>query len=212
MSARVTGLVVQRRNPNRVNIHLDGEYAFGLYRITAAWLHVGQELTDEQICNLKNKDLSEVIYQSALRLLSYRQRTSIEMTDRLIKKGYDPDQVKAAITRLLENHLLDDRQFAEAWVSDRKAFHPRSKRLMAYEMMNKGLDRQIVQTVLESVGDDANLAEEAARRAIRKWSDLAEKEFVTHCAAFLGRKGFAAGISFSTARKLWEELQREMEQ
>jgi regulatory protein len=134
------------------------------------------------------------------------------MTDRLIKKGYDLDQVKTVVTRLLENHLLDDRQFAEAWVSDRKTLHPRSKRLMAYEMMNKGLDRQVVQTALESVGDDTFLAEAAARRAIHKWSDLAEKEFVTHCAAFLGRKGFAAGISFSTARKLWKELQRKMEQ
>ena len=100
MSAKVTGMVVQRRNPDRVNIHLDGEYAFGLYRITAAWLHIGQELTDEQIENLKSKDISEVVYQSALRLLSYRQRTSFEMTNRLIKKGYDPDQVKAVVTRL----------------------------------------------------------------------------------------------------------------
>ena len=212
MSVKVTGMVVQRRNPDRVNIHLDGEYAFGLYRINAAWLHIGQELTDEQIENLKSKDIREVVYQSALRLLSYRQRTSFEMTNRLIKKGYDPDQVKAVVTRLQNSRLLDDKQFAEAWVSDRTAFHPRSKRLMAYEMMNKGLDRKIAQAALETVDEDPLLAEAAARKAIRKWADLAEKEFVTHCAAFLGRKGFAAGISFSTARNLWEELQREMEQ
>ena len=56
------------------------------------------------------------------------------------------------------------------------------------------------------------LADAAARKAMHKWADLAESEFITHCAAFLGRKGFAAGISFSTARNLWKELQREMEQ
>ena len=212
MSGRITSVVVQHRNPNRVNIYLDGEFMFGLHRLTAAWLTIGQELTDEQIENLKKKDLAEVINQSALRLLNYRQRTAVEMTKRLILKGYEKEQVKVVVDRLQENHLLDDTQFAESWVNDRITLHPRSKRLMAYEMMNKGLDGQIVQKALAKAGEDTQLADAAARKAMHKWTDLAESEFITHCAAFLGRKGFAAGISFSTARNLWKELQHEMEQ
>jgi regulatory protein len=212
MSGRITSVVVQHRNPNRVNIHLDGEFMFGLHKLTAAWLTIGQELTDEQIENLKTKDLAEVIHQSALRLLNYRQRTAVEMMKRLILKGYDREQVKAVVDRLQENHLLDDTQFAESWVNDRITLHPRSKRLMAYEMMNKGLDGQVVQIALAKAGDDTQLADAAARKAMHKWENLAVLEFITHCAAFLGRKGFAAGICFSTARNLWKELQREMEQ
>lgn len=212
MSGRITGIIVHRRNPNLVNIYLDGEFMFGLHRLTAAWLTIGQELSDEQIENLNNKDLAEVIHQSALRLLNYRQRTTVEMAKKLILKEYEQDQVKAVVNRLQENHLLDDTQFAESWVNDRITLHPRSKRLMAYEMMNKGLDGQIVQLALAKAGEDSQLADAAARKVMRKWTDLAEKEFITHCAAFLGRKGFAAGISFSTARKLWKELQQEMEQ
>jgi regulatory protein len=212
MSGRITSVVVQLRNPNRVNIHLDGEFMFGLHKLTAAWLTIGQELTDEQIENLKTKDLAEVIHQSALRLLNYRQRTAVEMMKRLILKGYDREQVKAVVDRLQENHLLDDTQFAESWVNDRITLHPRSKRLMAYEMMNKGLDGQVVQIALAKAGDDTQLADAAARKAMHKWENLAVLEFITHCAAFLGRKGFAAGICFSTARDLWKELQREMEQ
>jgi len=53
MTKKITALKVQKRNPNRVNIYLDGEYAFGLARITAAWLHVGQELGDEKIAELQ---------------------------------------------------------------------------------------------------------------------------------------------------------------
>jgi regulatory protein len=212
MSGRITSVVVQHRNPNRVNIHLDGEFMFGLHKLTAAWLTIGQELTDEQIENLKTKDLAEVIHQSALRLLNYRQRTAVEMMKRLILKGYDREQVKAVVDRLQENHLLDDTQFAESWVNDRITLHPRSKRLMAYEMMNKGLDGQVVQIALAKAGDDTQLADAAARKAMHKWENLAVLEFITHCAAFLGRKGFAAGICFSTARDLWKELQREMEQ
>ena len=35
---KITALTVQKKNPNRVNVHLDGEFAFGLARIVAAWL------------------------------------------------------------------------------------------------------------------------------------------------------------------------------
>jgi regulatory protein len=212
MSGRITNVVVQHRNPNRVNIYLDGEFLFGLHRLTAAWLTVGQEITDEQIEDLKTKDLFEVIHQSALRLLNFRQRTAVEMTKRLILKGFEKEQVKAVVDRLQENHLLDDTQFAESWVNDRITLHPRSKRLMAYEMMNKGLDGQIVQIALAKAGEDTQLADAAARKVVHKWAGQAESEFIAHCAAFLSRKGFAAGISFPAARKLWKELQHEMEQ
>ncbi len=212
MSGLVTGIIVQRRNPNRVNIQLNGEFAFGLHRLTAAWITIGQELSDDQIEDLQQKDQAEVIHQSALRLINYKQRTTVEMTNRLIKKGYEPVQVKVVVDQLMENKLLDDSQYAENWVADRQRFHPRSKRMMSYEMRNKGLDRKTIENALSKSEDDNQLAELAARKTIRKWSDLAEREFITHCAAFLGRKGFAAGVSFSTARTMWHELQQELEQ
>ncbi len=41
---RITSLKVQKKNPNRVSIYLDEEFAFGVSRIVAAWLHVGQDI------------------------------------------------------------------------------------------------------------------------------------------------------------------------
>ena len=41
MIQRITALKLQKRNHQRVNVYLDGEYAFGLTRIVAAWLAVG---------------------------------------------------------------------------------------------------------------------------------------------------------------------------
>ena len=53
---KITALQVQKRNPNRVNIHLDGEFAFGVARIVAAWLRIGQELSEEKIGQLQAED------------------------------------------------------------------------------------------------------------------------------------------------------------
>ena len=56
---KITALEAQKKNPNRVNVHLDGEFAFGLARITAAWLKIGDVLTDERIAQLQNEDARE---------------------------------------------------------------------------------------------------------------------------------------------------------
>ena len=66
MTRRITALKLQKRNHTRVNVYLDGEYAFGLARIVAAWLTVGTELSDEKIAMLQAEDQREMTYQPRL--------------------------------------------------------------------------------------------------------------------------------------------------
>ena len=68
MTQIITALKVQKKNANRVNVYLDGEFAFGLARITAAWLRKGQILSNREIDSLKSADEIEVAYQRALNL------------------------------------------------------------------------------------------------------------------------------------------------
>ncbi|HOG79782.1 MAG TPA: hypothetical protein PK454_08510, partial [Anaerolineaceae bacterium] len=68
MDQKITALKVQKRNPNRVNVYLDGDFAFGLARVVAAWLQIGQILTPEKITSLQAQDTHEVAYQKALQL------------------------------------------------------------------------------------------------------------------------------------------------
>lgn len=72
MEKQITSIQAQQRNRNRVNIHLDGEYAFSLDRVAAAWLSVGQKLTENDIDRLLSKDEYESALGKALRYLSYR--------------------------------------------------------------------------------------------------------------------------------------------
>ena len=46
---RITALTAQKRNPNRLNVYLDGDFAFGVERIVAAWLSVGDEIDSEKL-------------------------------------------------------------------------------------------------------------------------------------------------------------------
>ena len=131
----ITALKVQKRNPQRVNVYLDGEYAFGLARITAGWLSIGQVLSAEKIAQLQAEDGREVAYQQALRLLSYRPRASAEVRRNLVKHDVPAEVIEDVLARLQRAGLIDDNRFAQAWVENRSEFRPRGRR---------ALDRQIV--------------------------------------------------------------------
>ena len=96
----ITAIKVQKRNPERVNIDLDGDFAFGLSRITAAWLKIGDRLTQERIDALQREDAIEVAYQRALLLLGYRARSEQELRRKLIEKNFSTEQVDQVVRKL----------------------------------------------------------------------------------------------------------------
>jgi regulatory protein len=155
---KITAIEVQKRSPNRVNIHLDGEFAFGLSRIVAAWLRVGQELSEEKIEQLQLEEARERAYQQAMLFLSYRARSESEIRQNLRKHEIPEPVIEQTLERLRQDGLANDDQFARAWVENRSAFRPRSRRLMAMELRQKGLGEEAVSSAVEQV-DDKVLAE-----------------------------------------------------
>ena len=106
--SRITAIEPQQKNPQRVNIYLDGEFAFGLARITAGWLKVGQELSEEKIAALQVEDANELAYQKALHFLSYRPRSSAEIRQNLTKRGTPEARVEETVNRLQRAGLVND--------------------------------------------------------------------------------------------------------
>jgi regulatory protein len=200
----ITGIKAQKKNPERVSVYLDGEYAFGLSRITAAWLQIGQRLSEEKINSLCEQDESEVAYQRALILLNHQQRTSHEIRQKLIEKGFSSTRVEEVVDRLTQAGLVEDGQYALLWVENRNTYHPRSRRLIRMELRQKGVaEDQIDQALLGSAEDD-ELATQAAMQQIRKYSDLDWPEFRKKMSAFLLRRGFSYGTVAPVVRSIWE--------
>ena len=187
---KITALVVQKRNPNRVNVHLDGEYAFGLARIVAAWLRVGQELDEEKLKRLQVEDARERAVQQALLFLSYRARSESEIRQNLRKHEMPEEVIEETLARLRQDGLANDGQFAQAWVENRSTFRPRSRRMLAMELRQKGLDDEAVSSALEDV-DDEPLAYEAARKRASRLKGLEWADFRKKLSEFLARRGFS---------------------
>ncbi len=205
---KITALEVQRKNPNRVNIHLDGEFAFGLARITAAWLKVGDTLSEEKITSLQAEDMRERALQQALLFLSYRARSEKEIRQNLKKHEYSEDAVEFALTRLRENRLANDNEFAQAWVENRSTFRPRSRRALTLELRQKGVDEETVKEAVANVDEEA-LAYESARKRAPRLTGLEWGEFRKKLSEYLARRGFPYPVVTSVVTRIWNETHTE---
>ncbi len=205
MLHKITALTLQKKNRQRINVFLDGEFAFGLDRLVAGWLNTGQEISDEKITELKSADAREVAFQSALHLLKFRPRTESEIRSRLLKKSISPDVVEEVIERLKRNQMLDDRRFTIEWIENRSELKPRGRRLLEFELRNHGVEQEIIQDSLAEV-DDEQLAYQAAARRVRKYQELEWSEFRIKLARYLSQRGFQYDTIRDVTNQIWNEI------
>lgn len=210
MTKKITCLKVQSRNPKRVNVYLDGEFAFGLSRLVAAWLQEGQDLSEEKIATLKAEDAHEVAYQRALNLVARRTRSGAKIQENLRKHRISEETISSVVERLERSGLIDDKTFAQAWVENRSEFRPRSKRALAYELRQQGVAAEVIdQTLAENVPDEAELAYQAAIKFSRKLNQLEWFEFRRKLSGHLARRGFSYEIVSPVVERVWVELRSD---
>ena len=205
MEHKITALTLQKRNPQRVNVYLDGEFAFGLVRIVAAYLGVDQVLDDEKISQLRNDDQYEVAYQRAIKFIDYRPRSESEVRKNLHDHVISDEIIERVVDRLKQLNLINDARFAQIWIENRNTFRPRSRRALNAELRQRGIDAQTIDESLEDLDEDT-LAYQAAQKQRRKYESLERELFQQKMIQFLGRRGFSYDISRLTTDKLWDEI------
>jgi len=153
MAGTITALKAQR-GKERVNVYLDGKFAFGLALLHAVWLKVGQKLSDDEIASLQAADTVEQVRLRALDLISYRPRSVGEVQRRLRKAGADEQTIAQVVEQLKAAGLLDDDAFSRAWVDSRMRASPRSKRMIAWELRGKGVNGEDIAAALAEVDEE----------------------------------------------------------
>jgi regulatory protein len=208
MPRTITAIKAQKKNPERLNIYLDEEFAFGLSRIVAAWLQVGQTLTDEKIQHLLAEDQVEAAYQRTLRFLSIRPRTEKELERYYQKLGLDVSIQHKISDRLRSHGWINDQSFADQWVENRHIFHPLSKKALQYELSKKGVQPELIAKAVQTCDED-ELAYRAACKLLPRLKENSWQEFRRKMYPYLARRGFPYDVIISVIQRLWEELQSE---
>lgn len=205
----VTALEQQQRNKERVNVYLDGEFAFGLNIMDAATLKKGQQLSDTEVTELRDKDAVVRAVDAAVNFLSYRPRSLHEIRQHLQNKDMASSVIDAALDRLVNLGYANDESFCRYWVENRNTFKPRSSMALRYELRQKGVADDIIQLVIDDLVDDQALAVQAAQAKVRRWRGQTRDVFQQKIGAFLQRRGYGYGTIQDALSTLIEELEVE---
>lgn len=206
MAGVITRLQVQKNNPQRVNVFLDGEFAFSAALDVAASLRKGQRLSDAEIVALRSQDAVEKAYQAALRFLAARPRSRAEVERRLAAKGHAAEAIAPALERLEAHGYLDDASFAAYWVENRNRFRPRSAAAVRHELRQKGVDAETIRSALGELDED-EAAWAAVAQRLERWRGLTKEQLMQKIMNYLARRGFSYEIAQRTARRAWAQLQ-----
>ena len=176
--------------------------------MTAAWLKIGQELSEEKIQELQETDAREQAYQQAMLFLGYRARSESEIRQNLRKREIPEAIIEETVERLKQERLAGDKDFAKTWVDNRNTFRPRGKRALVAELKQKGLPEATIESAVESV-DEETLAYEAAQKKARRLAGLEWIAFRQKLSAFLARRGFPYPVISTVVRKTWNETRTD---
>ena len=134
-----------------------------------------------------------------LRLLTARARTRAELAGQLAKRGYPDDVSTRVLDRLADVGLVDDADFAEQWVHSRRANAGKGKRALAAELHTKGIDNDLIASVLSDINPAAERgrAEDLVRKKLRR-EDLSDDDLRLRrrLVAMLARRGYSQTMAY----------------
>jgi regulatory protein len=202
----ITRIEPQKRNPRRRSVFIDGKFAFGVNEevISNLRLEKGEEINERDIKEIiKQKGESEA-KEAALRFLSFRRRTEKEVKDKLKKRGFDDKTIKNTIEKLKGYDLINDVEFATAWVKERLTYKPRGKKLLRQELWKKGIKKEIIDQVTEELcQDEEKAASELLEKIKRRYRNLEPQVARRRMLGVLLRRGFSYEIAKSTFSSLF---------
>ncbi len=219
---KITDIVAQKKDSKRVNVFLDGEFAFGISAeiLFEKRLKIGQSLSEKETASIVQADQAVRLLNKALRFLSYRPRSEKEIRDHLLRKGKLKDveksdtekveyekSVDAVIKKLKNLGQINDKEFALWWVEQRGKFRPRGKMLVKLELLQKGVDKELIGELTQGTHEtgatnELELAKKVALKKSVSYKKLEPADFKIKMGHFLARRGFTWDVIKKTVDSL----------
>ncbi len=203
----ITSLTQAVRDPERVNLFVEGEFAMGLDKQTLAefQLYQGKEIDQELLNKLLNFDSVSYLYRRMLDWWGGRPRSSKELKDKiktlLAKRQQKSDHVDhmdhvdhivEEILSKLNKYGYNDQSFADWYTSERARQGKYGKQKVQSELMLKGVPRDIMQQALAKYfPDDVALAEKLLQKkfGVSSLKEISDPKLKAKAYRFLASRG-----------------------
>ena len=139
----------------------------------------------------------DAAHAAALRLIERMRRTRSDLARRLREKGFDPDEVERVLERLAAVGLVDDVEYARAFLAGRWGRRAAGWRRLEQDLRQRGIspaDIAAGRARLEAergATDELTMARRVLEQTARRYASLAAEERRRRLWALLVRRGFA---------------------
>lgn len=202
---KITALTSQQKDPNRINVMVDGAYRFSLdlSQVVSLGVKLGREYTDAELDEIEGESQFGKLYARALEYCLMRPHSAKEVRDYLWRKtratkyksrktgemkeraGVAPELTDRVFDRLVEKRYIDDEAFARYWVENRNLLKGASRRKLEAELRAKGVAREVIELQLaETDRSDESELEKVIAKKRSKYSD--DQKLMQ----YLARQGF----------------------
>lgn len=219
----ITRLTSGVKDPNRVNVFINGKFTLSLdvKQIVDLNVKVGRNLSEHELQELHKASEFGKLYQRALEWALTRPHSVRETNDYLKRKQLkrvqtnrkrERDELKPypeiqnsaielVLARLQERGYVDDQKFAEYYVENRFVKKGVSKRRLELELRKKGVSNDIIQSVFKSTSrDDRNELEKMIQK---KWQKYDKVKLVN----YLVRQGFHYDDVMNAVNEKYDEIE-----
>ncbi len=208
----LTEIRVPRRGSRRRTLVLDGEPWRDAPSdlVSEAHLKAGAEIEPGELSERLAEIEPRCARDRAVRLLTYRERSTKELVDRLREDGYLPETVTAVLERLAAAGLLDDDRFARSLARNLTQIRRLGRSRAARELTAHGIDPLLAEEALDealSVDDESAAAGELARTLALKTGATRDK-----ITSRLLRRGYAPRVALSAAREAMSAVESAVDE
>ena len=212
---KITKIERQKHRQSLYSVFLDGKYAFHLDKdvLSDLKLKIGQEVDQQEIRRVTRLEQIKEARDYAFLLLSYRARSCQEISERLIKKGYEKEVVQEVVKGLKGLHYLDDLAFAREWVEMRLKQN-RGKILIRQELLKKGIEEDVIHNSIgqgfeKVASSEDELAWQAIEKRIPRYQKLAKEKAYRRIKDFLIRRGFSIDAAQNTLDRFFQNYGKD---
>lgn len=172
------------------DLYIDGEFAIKIDTETflVSKFSVGSQIDDQQLKELIESSNIKRAKEKALWLISYRDHSKKELESK-VRNCSDKDSAKKAVEKLESVGLVDDEKFARNYAQQLLFVKHYSKKGARYKLIEKGIDRDLADSVLEEIDFDS---QEHIRIIIEhKYYNLSDEKTRRRAVSALQRKGYS---------------------
>lgn len=172
---KITDISIQAKNPDRVNVSVDGKYRFSLdvFQVGELGIKIGNEYDESELAHFETESQFGKLYARALEYTLIRPHSTKEVRDYLWRKtrstryksrsgeikersGVRQELADRVFDRLLQKGYIDDEKFTRFWVENRNQTKGTSIRKLTSELCAKGVSSATIHSILESSSRDDN--------------------------------------------------------